>query len=162
MRVANSIEHNGQYGAGAPRIALTGGISFEEARELHRIYWERNWAIKEVAKDCIVKTVNGLMWLYNPVSGFWYYLKYDKDRFSTLVQGTASYCFDVWVGFILEKRKQLTATFHDEGVWTVKKGYQEQCNELMHEAIDKTNELLKLNRQLGIDVKYGDRYSQIH
>lgn len=151
-----------QYGAGPPRLSVTCGIDLEGAKELHKIYWDRNWAIREVAKNCIVKEVNRLQWIYNPVSGFWYYLKYDKDRFSTLVQGTASYCFDTWISFVLEKRRQLTATFHDEGVWTVRKGYRKECTELMQEALEKTNEKLKLNRRLDIDVKFGDRYSEIH
>lgn len=160
--IMKNVNYACQYGAGPPRISKTGGISLKEARELHKIYWQRNWAIKEVAAQQEVKMVNKLMWIYNPVSGFWYYLKYDKDRFSTLVQGTASYCFDTWVGFILEKRPQLTATFHDEGVWTIKKGFRKECTELMHEALEKTNEKLNLNRRLDISVQFGDRYSQIH
>lgn len=153
---------NAQYGAGPQRIAITGGIELSEAKELHKVYWKRNWAIKEVANQQIVKELNGLMWLYNPVSKFWYWLKYDKDKFSTLVQGTASYCFDTWIGYILKRRPQLTATFHDEGVWSVKKGYREMCTKLMRDAIDKTNEELKLNRILDIDVQFGLRYSHIH
>jgi hypothetical protein len=35
------------------------------------------------------------MWLYNPVSKFWYSAIY-KDIFSTLNQGTGVYCFDTW------------------------------------------------------------------
>lgn len=141
---------------------MTGGIDVKEARELHNVYWERNWSIKEVAKQQLVKVVEDTMWLFNPVSRFWYYLKFDKDRFSTLVQGTASYCFDTWIKYILQEREQLTATFHDEGVWTIKKGHRKEASELMFEAIKKTNEELKLNRILDIDVKYGDRYSEIH
>lgn len=160
--IMKNVNYAGQYGAGPPRISITGGISLSEARELHKVYWERNWAIKEVAKQQIVKQVNGLMWLFNPVSRFWYYLKYDKDRFSTLVQGTASYCFDTWLKYILQERRQLTATFHDEGVWTVKKGNREACTDLMKRAIQKTNEELCLNRVLDVDIQYGSRYSEIH
>ena len=160
--IMKNVGYAGQYGAGAPRISVTGGISLREARELHKIYWDRNWAIKEVATEQKTKEVNGMMWLYNPVSGFWYYLKYMKDIFSTLVQGTASFCFDTWINFVLEKRPQLTATFHDEGVWTVKKGHREACEKLLRDAIEKTNEKLQLNRVLNIDVQFGDRYSEIH
>lgn len=160
--IMKNVNYAGQYGAGPPRISQTGGISLKEAKELHKVYWERNWAIKEVAREQVVKVVNGLMWLFNPVSKFWYYLKYAKDRFSTLVQGTASFCFDTWIKYILEERKQLTATFHDEGVWTIKKGFRDVCSDLMFKAIKKTNEELKLNRQLDISVQFGDRYSSIH
>lgn len=84
---AKVVNFSGIYGAGAPKIALTTGMSLEEATLLHKIYWERNKSVKQIAKDCVVKTVRDQMWLYNPVSGFWYSLRTDKDRFSTLNQG---------------------------------------------------------------------------
>jgi hypothetical protein len=102
------------------------------------------------------------MWLYNPVSRFWYSLRQQKDIFSTLVQGTASYVFDRWVEFILEKRKQLTSQFHDEIVLCIRKGFREQASKLCFDAIDKLNKELNLNRKLDIGVQYGDRYSSIH
>lgn len=160
--IMKNVNYAGQYGAGPPRISITGGIELSEARELHRTYWKRNWAIKEVANEQVVKVVNGLMWLFNPVSGFWYYLKYEKDKFSTLVQGTASYCFDTWLKYVLEQREQLTATFHDEGVWTVHEGTEERISEILKTAIKKANEELKLNRVLDIDIQFGKRYSSIH
>lgn len=75
------------YGAFPPRIAITANISTKEAEKLFETYWERNKAIKLVAEDCIVKTINDQMWLYNPVSKFWCSLRYEKDKFSTLNQG---------------------------------------------------------------------------
>jgi hypothetical protein len=84
---AKMVNFSGIYGAGPPKISLTTGMSLEEATLLHKIYWERNKSVKQIAKDCVVKTVREQMWLYNPVSGFWYSLRTDKDRFSTLNQG---------------------------------------------------------------------------
>jgi hypothetical protein len=160
--IFKNVNYAGQYGAGAPRIALTGGISVEEARELHKIYWERNHSIKKCAKDQKTKIVNKQLWLYNPVSKFWYSLRNEKDIFSTLVQGTASYVFDRWVQFILEVRPQLTAQFHDEIVLCIRKGFEDKAKELCDTALEKLNEELKLNRRLDIGVQFGERYSQIH
>lgn len=151
-----------QYGAGPPRLALTANISIDKAKQVHETYWKKNWAIKEVAKQQKIKTVRGQMWLLNPISGFWYSLRYEKDIFSTLVQGSASYVFDMWVEKFRSKRPQLTGQFHDEVVLCVKKGYREQAEKLLNDAINELNLELKLNRELGIGTQFGDRYSEIH
>lgn len=151
-----------QYGAGPPRLALTADINLEKAKQVWKTYWEKNWAIKKVAEEQIVKTVSGQMWLFNPISKLWYSLRYEKDRFSTLIQGTASFVFDEWVKLFRSKRSQLTAQFHDEVVLQIKKGNREKCTSLLKNAIKELNNILKLNRELGIDVQFGDRYSSIH
>ena len=143
-------------------MALTGGFDISIARKLHGVYWERNWAIKEVAKNQKVIRVKDQKYLINPISGFYYLLRSDKDRFSTLVQGTASYVFDKWVGFILDERPQLTAQYHDEIILCIRKGFREQCNDMLFEALRKTNEELKLNRELKISIQYGESYAAIH
>ena len=151
-----------QYGAGAARLALTANISHKKAEQVHKAYWDKNWAIKEVAKQQTVKTIKGQMWLLNPINGFYYSLRYEKDIFSTLVQGSASYVFDLWVETFRKKRPQLTAQFHDEVVLCVKVGYRKQCEQLLRDAIQVANDNLKLNRELGIDVQFGRAYSDIH
>ena len=89
---AKTVNFAGVYGAGPPKIALTTGMPLQQAKKLHKTYWDRNKAVKQVAASCKTKTtyVDGeeQMWLYNPVSGFWYSLRYEKDKFSTLNQGT--------------------------------------------------------------------------
>lgn len=161
-----SIFKNGnyacQYGAGPPRLALTANITLAKATMVWETYWQKNWAIKEVAKNQIVKKLNGQMWLLNPISNLWYSLRYEKDIFSTLVQGSAAYVFDLWVRYIRSKRSQLTAQFHDEVVLCIKKGYREQSISLLQWAIDQTNSQLNLNRQLSISIQFGDKYSEIH
>jgi len=151
-----------QYGAGPPRLALTANIPIQKAEQVWNTYWKKNWAIKEVAKNQTVKKVKGQMWLKNPINGFFYSLRFEKDIFSTLVQGSASYVFDLWVKEFRKERPQLTAQFHDEVVLCVKKGFREKCTALLQNAIKRVNDKLKLNRELAIDVQYGDNYAQIH
>lgn len=86
-----------------PKIAQTADIPLKEAQKLWDTYWERNKAVKQVAETCKVKEIEDQKWLWNPVARIWYSLKYEKDRFSTLNQGTGSYCFDTWLAFILQK-----------------------------------------------------------
>jgi hypothetical protein len=89
---AKTVNFAGVYGAGPPKIAQSTGMPLQQAQRLHQTYWERNKAVKQVANACQVKTtrVEGevQMWLRNPVSNFWYSLRYEKDKFSTLNQGT--------------------------------------------------------------------------
>jgi hypothetical protein len=151
-----------QYGAFPPKLVKTLNITLEKAKELFDGYWELNWAIKEVAKRQKIKTIGDQMWLLNPVSGFWYSLRFEKDIFSTLIQGTASFVFDLWVKKVLETRPQLTAQFHDEIVLCIKQGFREQATKLLENAISKTNEILKLNRELAIGIQFGTTYAEIH
>ncbi|MGL5324960.1 MAG: hypothetical protein ACRC91_09600, partial [Aeromonas sp.] len=138
------------------------GISESEGVELVRIYWERNWAVKAIAEDQIVKEVNGQKWLFNPVSRLWYSLRAEKDRFSTLNQGTGVYCFDMWIKNFRTKRPQLTGQMHDEVVLCIKKGSRQKCIDLLKWAVQKVNKDLKLNRDLDVDVQFGDSYADIH
>jgi hypothetical protein len=161
--IAKNGNYACQYGAYPPRLIITCGITPDKAKELFEGYWKLNWSIKEVAKQQRVKTLeDGSMWLWNPVSCFWYSLRKDNDRFSTLIQGTASYVFDLWVNKVLQGRQQLTAQFHDEIVLCVKKGYRESIEKYLNDSIAWTNQQLKLNRELGIGIQFGERYSSIH
>lgn len=152
------------YGAQPTRVAVTAGIPVEEAETLVNTYWKRNWAIKKVAEELRTKEVKEYeqIWVFNPVSRFWYSLRHHKDKFSTLNQGTATYCFDTWVYLILVDRPQLTAQFHDEIVLCVKKGYREEITKFLKDKIREANEILKLNRELDIGVEFGPNYAEVH
>ena len=88
---AKTVNFAGVYGAGPPKIALTTGMPLKQAQKLHKTYWDRNKSVKQVANSARTKTTKFMgeeqMWLYNPVSKFWYTLRYEKDKFSTLNQG---------------------------------------------------------------------------
>ncbi len=160
--IAKNGNYACQYGAGPPRLVLTCGISLEKARQLHEAYWKLNWAIKEVADEQVTKVLDDQMWLLNPINGFWYSLRTQKDVFSTLVQGTAAYVFDLWVEEILKQREQITAQFHDEVVLEITEGYEEECSKMIRNAIDIVNSKLPLNRELDVSIQFGKRYSEIH
>lgn len=151
-----------QYGAKPPRIALTVGCSKEAAQKIYDAYWKRNWAINAVAQNCHVKVCNKQMWLYNPISKFWYSLRAEKDKFSTLVQGSAVYCFDTWVNFSRKAGVVVCGQFHDEIVSPISVGEEKIIEDKLKAAINKTNNKLKLNRELGIDIQFGKSYEEIH
>lgn len=150
------------YGTGAATLARSLGISEPRAKRIIEAYWNRNWAVKKVAENCKVKEVEGQKWLFNPISRFWYSLRHDKDRFSTLNQGSGVYCFDTWIKYIVSKKKWPIGQFHDEIILCVKEGYRTEVEKLLKWAIQKANEELKLNRELDVDVQFGNNYSKIH
>ena len=41
-------------------------------------------------------------------------------------------------------------------------GEQEEHTQTLHWAIDRLNEQLRLNVELGIDVQYGNNYAKVH
>jgi hypothetical protein len=157
-----TVTGNCVYGAAGSTVAKAAGISKKEGDNLVKSYWEKNWAVKEVAKEQKVRRKLGKMWLFNPVNEFWYTLRDKKDVFSTLNQGTGTYCFDMWVKEIRKLRPQLTAQFHDEVVLSIRSNNRVECEKLLRDSISKVNEELKLNRDLDIDVQFGDNYAEIH
>lgn len=157
-----STNYSSKYGAGGPTIARAAGVPEAVGHKLHKAYWARNWSLKKIAEDCLVKQCLGVKWLWNPVANMWYWLKTDKDKFSTLNQGTGTYCFDMWLKEVLKKRRQLTGQAHDEGIWEVKKGHREAATKLLKDAIQEVNKQLKLNRDLDVGVQFGESYAEIH
>jgi len=151
------------YGVGAPKLARETGMTQREAQELLKAYWGRNWAVEKLSKDQYVKTLkDGSMWLKNPVSGFYYSLRYDKDRFSTLNQGLGVYIFDLWVANMRKLGITILMQYHDEVLFSVPKGHEEQTEELLKQAMDEVNETLQLNVTIGADAEFGDSYDQCH
>ena len=149
-------------GAGGPTVARAAGISEHEGTKLVKAYWKRNWSVKAIAEAQVVKVSGGMKWLYNPVSGFWYSLRHEKDRFSTLNQGTGVYCFDMWVKKVKSKGLPIIGQMHDEIIGLVKKGVRERATSVCKWAVGEINKELKLNRELDVDVQFGSSYAEIH
>lgn len=163
---AKATNFSATYGAGGDRIAAIAKLSNEEGMALHSIYWNRNWAIKEVARHCIVNTVREQKWLYNPLSGFWLYLSAEKDRFSALNQNTGVFVFDSWLYQIRKRLKPLgikiSLQYHDELMLYFKKEHKDTVEKILRESMEKVNELLKLNVKITISVDFGVNYATVH
>ena len=156
------VNYSAVYGVGKAKLSRTTGMTQAEAGVLLEAYWERNWAVKQFASEQQVRTLNKQMWVKNPVNGFWYSLRYEKDIFSTLNQSTGAYCFDQWVAHYLTKRPNIIGQFHDESINRIPVGEEKEHESVLRWAIQKVNEKLKLNIKLDIDVQFGARYSNIH
>lgn len=161
------------YNAGAAKIAQAAGTDLKTGEQLHKAYWELNWAVKAIADEqVVIKDARGGKWLVNPINGFCYSLRKDSDRFSTLAQGTGSFFFDMWVDNILTmmveqwgwKARRLTGSFHDECIICMgdSPANREILSKIIQDAIQKVNVDFGLRRQLGCKTQYGQRYADIH
>lgn len=160
---AKPVNFSATYGVGKKKLAMTGGFTEDFAELLLDTYWNLNWAVKKFAEDQEVKTINGQMWIKQPVSGFWYSLRADKDRFSTVNQSTAVFVFDCWVYYLRSLGLQITLQYHDECVVLVKNDIPVvEIEEKIMGAMKKVNELLKLNVEVKCSFDVGNNYKEVH
>jgi DNA polymerase I-like protein with 3'-5' exonuclease and polymerase domains len=157
-----------QYGAGVKTIARTAKVSEKIAKKLHAAYHKMNWSIAKIASMTLVKKTDFGMWQKNPINGMWYSLREEKDRFSTLIQGTGAYILDIWLYHakrLAEKRNldfNLLGQFHDEKILELDEDQKDAYHNLVADAMQAVNNQLKLNRELACDIKFGKKYSDIH
>ena len=156
------VNYSATYGVGAAKLARETGMKVKEAQKLLDAYWERNWSVRKFSSEQKIRKIKDDMWIQNPVSKFWHSLRYEKDAFSTINQSTGSYCFDKWVAYYRMKRPNIVGQFHDESINVIKEGEQNEHTSVLTWAINKLNEQLKLNVDLGIDVQYGKTYADVH
>lgn len=164
-KVYKQVNYACVYGAQGETVGRSAGVSTAEGTNLVTAYWKRNWSVKVISEEQITKKCNGLTWLYNPVSKFWYYLKVKKDIFSTLNQGTGAYCFTLWMKNIIDLGgPPIIGNVHDEVICLIRKvpGARVKCEKLLHKAVALVNIQLKLNRDLEVDVSFEDSYAGIH
>lgn len=157
-----AVNYSCVYGAGGATVGRAIGKGKAAGDALVEAYWKRNWSVKAIAEDQLVKTSGGVMWLYNPVSEFWYSLRYKKDIFSTLNQGTGVFCFDTWVKWVRSKGLPIIGQFHDEIIGCIKLGLRKRAEAVCKWAVKKTNDELLLNRDLDCSIDFGDSYAEIH
>ena len=178
------------YGAGAAKIAKTLDKPLSFAKTLHKTYWDRNKSVKQVAnsvtirifykngtiRDMPSRSLNSIprweqddffdsveqMWLLNPISGFYYSLRYPKDIFSTLNQGSGVYCFDLWVKEVRSSGIKISMQYHDEVMFSFLQHLRSEIPIKLNDAIEVVNSKVKLNVPLGISVDIGQNYAEIH
>tara|TARA_R100001377_G_scaffold43808_1_gene24847 strand:- start:3429 stop:5285 length:1857 start_codon:yes stop_codon:yes gene_type:complete len=156
------VNYSATYGVGASKLARETGLTQAAASNLLQAFWQRNWAVQEVANKARVRELLGKSWIQNPVSKFWHVLRSEKDRFSTLNQSTGVYCFDVWVQRVRAHGARLVGQFHDEVIVELPKGGEELMAGVLKDCMVKTNGEVKLNIPLGIDYSFGKNYAEIH
>lgn len=159
---AKVVTYSAMYGIGASKLARQLEIPKAEAQSLLDGFWKLNWAVKEVSSRAKVKLAGNSMWVYNPVSGFWIQLRTEKDVWSSLNQSTGVYCFDTWLSFCRQAGIKIAMQFHDEVGFYVSETVSDYVGDILKGAIKKTNDKLKLNVLLDVDVQVGKNYAETH
>jgi len=137
--------------------------SVKEAQGFLDTFWERNKAILTVSNKVRTKTLkDGSMWLYNPVSKFWYSLRKERDKFSTLNQSTGVFVFDTWLNFCSQKEQWPVLQMHDESLFVVTKGGEGHMIEVLDKSMEEVNVKLSLNVEIKHDYNTGKSYAEVH
>lgn len=159
-----------QYKSGAKTVSRQAKIDMGVAKTLVNAYRKKNWSIDVIEKSLIRKTVSHGMYQWNPYSKMWYYLKTEKDSFSTLVQGSGSYLLDLWLKCIdnikvrdgIKDELKLCMNVHDEQLQEYQSLTDEYVKGIFQEALDIVNKTLKVEIPFGCDTQFGTKYSEIH
>jgi hypothetical protein len=157
---AKTLNFAATYKCGISTLSRNSKISLKEAKELLQVYWKRNEAILKIEKSLKVRELFDQKWLLNPISGFWYSLRAEKDRFSTLNQGTAVYVFDTWLKYIRAQGVKVAYQCHDE--WLANISSEGYIIPRVNKAIEQVNKQLKLNVKIGCSIALGKDYASCH
>jgi DNA polymerase I-like protein with 3'-5' exonuclease and polymerase domains len=160
---AKIVNFSATYKIGAEALSRnSGNMGISEARKLLDIYWKRNKAIRMVEDECRIKSIGDKKWLYNPISGYWYSLRTEKDKFSTLNQGSAVYVFDIWLTYIRKLGIKVAMQYHDEILFNTKLGMETHTKKIIDKAMEMTNDRLKLNIEVGCNTQFNYDYASCH
>lgn len=171
--VGKAAYYSCQYGVGAETLAASAGISVKLARKLVKAFRKINWAIDAIAASHEIKRTSFGVFQKNKFNGFWYHLKYDKDKFSTGVQGTGSYILDIWMFclFIIRDKIEeetgkvlfrLIGDWHDECLLELNSGDEDAVKKALLDALDMVNKKLAVEIPFKCSMDFGINYAEVH
>lgn len=68
----------------------------------------------------------------------------------------------MWVAYCRGLGLSIAYQSHDEILFNVLLGKQEETSKIIQQAIVKVNNLLKLNVEIACGIKYGETYTKVH
>ena len=154
--------YSSMYGIGKDKLSKDLGITVKEGGQLIDAYWIKNKCVRTFSESCETKTVNGQLWVKNPLNNYYYSLRSNKDIFSTINQGTGDYIFTLWQHNLMNLGVKLYGGWHDEIVTCCKR---EDCDEVIKKlkyGMELVNKQLNLKVPIGVDYKIGLSYSEVH
>jgi len=156
------VNYAAVYGIQALSLSRDLRITTKEAQSMLDAYWERNWAVPKAMKSIRIKVVDMRRWVLNPVSGFWYELRHEKDIFSTINQSTGVFIFDSFVFKLIENNLIPALQFHDEVLLYVDCNDLHKAEKVLESSIQDVNQEISLNVEIKYDAKIGDNYAEVH
>lgn len=159
---AKIVSYSALYGVGKHKLSKELKCTVAEAETLLVAYWKRNYSVKEFASQQVIKKKLDSMWVKNPLNGYWYSLRTEKDIASTLFQGTGDYIFSLWTYFLVQAGLKLCGGFHDECIVVTTEEEVPKVVDILKQSLDKVNKVLKLELPIGLDYKVGLTYAEVH
>lgn len=150
------------YGAGVPKLSETIKKSRRIASIIHEGYWKKNWSVLKFAEDLHVKEAGGKSWVFNPVSKLYYHLKNDKDRFAACNSSAGVRVFDGWIYNMVDKGLVIPFQYHDEIFLYAYPENVDKIKNIMRNSMKEVNRMFRFPLDIEIDVKVGERYSEVH
>ena len=158
---AKTLNYSATYGVGALTLSKNLKKSKSYAKNLIDSYWDMHKPLKQIAEDAVTTIIDGRLWLYNPMVGFWLELRNEKDKFNTLIQSSGSIITYTWAFLCISRGLNLSLVYHDEVVAPV--NYEDDAvNNVLFSAINQVNRVFNLEPEMSVDVQYGKNYANIH
>lgn len=157
-----TVNYSSTYNVGANTLSKTLGISKSEAQKMLDAYWDKNWSVKKFTDDQQEKTIGREMWVLNPINGYWYSLRSQHSKFSTLNQSAGDYIFTMWCYYMMQQGVKIQLGMHDEIITSSKLESYDKVTAIIKESMEKVNKVLKLKVPIGVDYAIGDSYADIH
>lgn len=158
---AKTTNYAAQYGVKEKTLSRTLKKSEEYASMLLDSYWRLHRPLQQIGEACKVKTVDGNMWLWNPMAELWINLRNEKDRLNTLIQSSGSIITYTWAYLSIQQGLNLSLVYHDE-VALITKSTKDIVEGKLRNAIGTVNRAFDLRPEMGIDVNIGDTYASVH
>jgi hypothetical protein len=154
------------YGAYPRKIASILKCDLNFAEKLFNAYWELNRSVGNVQENAEVVNINNQLWVWNPVAGYYIFLKNIKDVFSSLNQSTGVYVFDRFTDYLSSELKLLNIfipfQYHDEVLFSYLYLMTEEVKECAKIAVENLNKELQLNLPIKVSTQVGKNYEQCH
>lgn len=155
------VNFSALYKIGAATMNRNTGMPKKQCENFLKIYWTRNWAVREFEKEIESKTLkSGKTYVKNPINGYWYFLEFEKDKFSAVNQSSGQYILDLYILLVRIKYKVLFQ-YHDELLIEVPKEEEEEAKTYLKACIDKINATLKLNVKVRASYLGGKNYGEV-
>lgn len=154
--------YSATYGASPKKIAESADISLNEAKVLHKAYWDLNWSVKKFAEDLQTKEVDGRTWIYNPFTKLWLILSSDHIRFSACNQNFGACVFDLFLWYLIEAGVKPIMSIHDELSFYIDEGQENWAKEVIKESMDKVNKAFNLPVTFRSEPEFSKSYGDVH
>jgi len=159
---AKQVNFAAIYLVGSKTLSQNSGLPISECDTLLQAYWERNWAVAAFSKTLEYKDMFDSLWVKNPLTSLWIEIREKKDGFSGANQSAGVAVLDTWISYLQHYGIKIAAQIHDEVIFYADVDDVDRVKHILNKSCDLMNKKLGLTEKIGVDIKYGYSYSEVH